>query len=149
MTITADKYVNKGPGRPVFQQLLRAESVAALGAVDYVAVNNAATAVNVIKKIKPHFYVKGSDYQNEDKDITGGISAETNATRSVGGKLIFTYEITFSSTSLLNSYFPVYPDEARSFLGRFAKNYGPSDVIDRMNQLKKLNVLVLGESIVD
>ena len=30
VTITPDRFVNKGPGRPVFNQRLRAESVAAL-----------------------------------------------------------------------------------------------------------------------
>ncbi|MBI4667687.1 MAG: adenylyltransferase/cytidyltransferase family protein, partial [Elusimicrobia bacterium] len=149
VTITADKYVNKGPGRPVFPQLLRAESVAALSSVDYVAVNDAPTAVNVIEKIKPDFYVKGSDYQDADKDVTKGIAAETKALRSAGGELIFTDEITFSSTSLLNSYFPVYPEEARGFLRHFSKSYGSEEIIKRMNQLKNLSVLVLGEAIVD
>src|SRR5262249_24797107 len=31
VTVTPDRFVNKGPGRPVFNQRLRAESVAALG----------------------------------------------------------------------------------------------------------------------
>ena len=39
VTLTADKYVNKGRGRPAFSENLRAEAVAALAAVDYVAIN--------------------------------------------------------------------------------------------------------------
>ena len=39
VTITQDGFVNKGPGRPVFNQRLRAESVAALQWVDFVAIN--------------------------------------------------------------------------------------------------------------
>ena len=38
VTITPDRFVNKGPGRPVFNQRLRAESVAALASVDHVAI---------------------------------------------------------------------------------------------------------------
>ena len=30
VTITADKYVSKGPGRPVFSEILRAENLSAL-----------------------------------------------------------------------------------------------------------------------
>ena len=30
VTITPDKYVNKGPGRPVFNEILRCESIAAI-----------------------------------------------------------------------------------------------------------------------
>ncbi|HAM57093.1 MAG TPA: cytidyltransferase, partial [Candidatus Rokubacteria bacterium] len=37
VTVTPDRFVNKGPGRPVFNQRLRAESIAALQSVDYVA----------------------------------------------------------------------------------------------------------------
>ena len=33
VTVTPDEYVNKGPGRPVFNQRLRAESLAALQAI--------------------------------------------------------------------------------------------------------------------
>ena len=39
VTITSDDYVNKGPGRPAFNENLRTEAVASLGCVDYVAVN--------------------------------------------------------------------------------------------------------------
>ena len=52
VTITSDKYVNKGPGRPVFNQSLRSEAIAALETVDYVAINDTATAYYPIKLIK-------------------------------------------------------------------------------------------------
>jgi len=40
VTITRDAYVDKGPGRPVFKERLRAESLAALEVIDYVAFND-------------------------------------------------------------------------------------------------------------
>ena len=76
VTVTADEFVNKGPGRPVFSQDLRAENIGFLNFVDFVAVNNAPTAVNVLSKIKPHAYVKGPDYKKMEDDITGGIYDE-------------------------------------------------------------------------
>src|SRR5262245_18927982 len=39
VTLTTDKHVNKGPDRPVFPEKLRAEMVAALESVDYVAIS--------------------------------------------------------------------------------------------------------------
>ena len=39
VTLTRDEHVGKGPGRPVFNQRLRAESIASLECVDFVAVN--------------------------------------------------------------------------------------------------------------
>ena len=53
VTVTADEYVNKGPGRPVFDEKIRAENLAALSCVDYVAVNHDFSSVELLKKIKP------------------------------------------------------------------------------------------------
>src|SRR5690348_8815800 len=51
VTVTSDAFVNKGPSRPVFTELLRAEMLGALSSVDWVAVNHEPTAVNVIEKL--------------------------------------------------------------------------------------------------
>ena len=56
VTLTADKYVNKGPGRPVFSETLRAENLSALSCVDYVGIVYAETAEEPISKIKPRIY---------------------------------------------------------------------------------------------
>ena len=102
VTVTADEFINKGPGRPVFSEVLRAENLGYLDFVDFVAVNNEATAVNVIAEIKPHAYVKGPDYKKMEDDITGKIYDEKNEVEVHGGKIVFTDDVTFSSTSLLN-----------------------------------------------
>lgn len=101
VTLTADRYVNKGPGRPVFDEQLRAESIAALACVDYVAVNHRSTAVEAIMQLRPNVYVKGSDYADRDNDPTGEIYHEEAAVKSVGGRIHFTDEQAFSSTRLL------------------------------------------------
>src|SRR6058998_4306380 len=44
VTVTPDRYVNKGAGRPAFPQSLRAEFLAALATIDYVAINKWPTA---------------------------------------------------------------------------------------------------------
>src|SRR5262245_30448859 len=66
VTLTADRFVNKGPGRPVFGEAARAEMLASLEHVDWVAVNYAMDAVNAITLIRPTVYVKGQDYQEPD-----------------------------------------------------------------------------------
>ena len=100
----------------MFNQDLRAETLASLSCVDCVAINEWPTAVDTIKMLKPDIYVKGSDYSDSEKDITGKIAEEENAVKSIGGKLHFTDEITFSSTNLLNTYFDVFPRETQEFL---------------------------------
>lgn len=149
VTVTPDKYVNKGPGRPVFNEGLRAESVAALECVDYVGINFSPNAVELIKKLRPDVYVKGKDYSDASKDETRGIFLEQEAIESIGGKIHFTDEITFSSSSLINEYFGIYPESAREFLKGFRKNYGADEVISKIKTLKDVKVLIIGETILD
>src|SRR5689334_11042016 len=59
VTITPDRFVNKGPHRPAFPERLRAEALASLACVDFVGINEWPTAVETIKRLKPNFFVKG------------------------------------------------------------------------------------------
>ncbi|MFQ5861539.1 MAG: PfkB family carbohydrate kinase [Candidatus Brocadiales bacterium] len=149
VTLTQDKYVGKGPGRPVFNQHLRAESIVALECADYVAINEWQTAVETIKKIKPDIYAKGSDYAAPETDITGEIYHEKEAIESIGGKIHFTNETTFSSSQLLNKFFDVYPDESRKFLQDFRSRFSSFDVIDKLKAVRDLKILVIGDTIID
>ena len=56
----------KGEGRPINTQMDRAYILAALEAVDYVVIFDEDTPYNLIKAIKPHTLVKGSDYEGEE-----------------------------------------------------------------------------------
>lgn len=149
VTITQDEFVGKGPGRPVFNQQLRAESVAALQVVDYVAINRWASAVETIKLLRPDVYAKGGEYATPKCDITGMIIDEEEAIKTSGGRICFTNEITFSSTELLNSHFDVYPDEAQVFLKNLRQRFSAGEVIRQLDSLRGLRVLVVGETIID
>src|SRR5882762_3471869 len=59
VTLTPDRHVNKGPHRPAFPERLRAEALASLACVDYVAINQWPTAVETIELLKPSLFVKG------------------------------------------------------------------------------------------
>ena len=50
-TLTTEKHVNKGPGRPVFNDAMRSEMLAALEHVDWVAVSPYPSAENVIEAL--------------------------------------------------------------------------------------------------
>lgn len=103
VTITPDRYVDKGEGRPVFNETLRAESIAALECVDFVAINQWPTACETLRLLRPDIYVKGQEFENlEDK--TGKIQKENEVIREIGAELKFTHEIVFSSTELINKY---------------------------------------------
>ena len=149
VTLTADDYVNKGPGRPVFTEQLRAESLAALGCVDYVAINHAVTAVELLEKVRPSLYVKGSEYRDHAGDITGNITREIQVVESYGGEIFYTDEITFSSSSLLNEHFGVFSPETKKFLEEFALQYSDKNIHAQIDSLEPLKVLVIGDAIID
>jgi len=104
VTVTPDVYVDKGPGRPVYNQDLRASSVAALACVDFVAINKWPTAEETLRLLKPHFYVKGQECE-ESSSRTWKLQKESAVAEEIGCEMHFTHEIVFSSTQLLNTYF--------------------------------------------
>jgi rfaE bifunctional protein nucleotidyltransferase chain/domain len=103
VTVTPDIYIDKGPDRPVFNQALRSEAIAALECVDYVAINEWPTAEETLRTLRPNIYVKGQEFEKlEDK--TGKIQKEALIVKEIGAELRFTHEIVFSSTKLINTY---------------------------------------------
>jgi rfaE bifunctional protein nucleotidyltransferase chain/domain len=149
VTVTPDRFVNKGPGRPVFTEGLRMEAIAALEAVDFVALNKWDTAIETITLLKPDLYVKGQDYKDRSKDVTGMIAKEEQAAEKVGGKLYFTEEIQFSSSNLINAHFSPLDDNVQEFLADFRARYDAGRVIADLDSLKDLKVLVIGDTIID
>lgn len=104
VTITADKYVNKGRGRPAYNQGIRAEVVASLECVDYVVINNQSDAVEIIKEFQPDVYAKGSEF--DKGNITPALALEKQAVESYGGLMLFikmypSEQSPFHSTQLL------------------------------------------------
>lgn len=149
VTITPDRWVNKGPGRPLFTEKLRLDSLAALEMVDFVALNESPTAVELIKRIKPDFYVKGGDYADPKADVTGKITDEEAAIRSVGGKLVFTDGFTSSSSHLINRLFSAYPIETQEYLQGLRSIHSADKILGYLGGLSGLKVLVAGEAILD
>lgn len=149
VTVTSDEHVNKGPGRPVFNQALRAETLASLESVDYVTVNDEPTAINTISILRPDVFVKGSDYADPGDDITGMIVDEKEAVEAHGGRVHYTDDITFSSSSLINENFLSLPPETDKWLRNFRERYSEEAVVDAISGISDLNVLVIGEAIID
>jgi rfaE bifunctional protein nucleotidyltransferase chain/domain len=149
VTVTPDRFVNKGPGRPVFTERLRAETIAALETVDHVAVNESPTAVETIRLLQPSVYAKGSDYERSEDDLTGEITNEERAVREAGGRMYFSHDIEFSSSHLLNSHFELFNPETSAFLESFRSRHSADDIIGLLRSFERLHVAVVGDAIID
>lgn len=151
VTITADEFVRKGPGRPIFKENLRAEFLASIEYVDYVAINHSYSAVPAIKLLKPDFYIKGPDYKNRKtyKDLPSKLNEEEKEVVKGGGKIVFTDDIVFSSSQLINDYLEDHPKDVADFLENFKRKYTSDFIIEKILSLKDIKILVIGDAIID
>lgn len=97
--LNADTTVSqlKGPRRPIVPEMERAEILAALRCVDYVTIFHEPTPIELIRKIRPHIHVKGSEYgPRGSKSLP-----EAELVRQLGGEVHFVEMVQAHSTTHL------------------------------------------------
>ncbi len=114
-SVTSDRFVSsrKGSGRPIFDEKLRAYSIASLESVNYVVISDFEKAIPIIMEIKPSFYIKGPDFINK---TTPGITAEREAIKSVGGEMKYTKDVKLGTTEIID-YIKNRLDRKKIFVG--------------------------------
>ena len=130
ITVTPDRYVNKGAHRPVFTETLRAEAIAALEVVSYISINEWPTAIETIDLLKPDIFCKGGEFKDKDGELPAGLQAEIEVAKKVGTRIEFTSENLLSSSNLINTYLDVFPPETDAWLKVFRDKYSLDDVLD-------------------
>lgn len=149
VSITSEKYVRKGPGRPYFNNEMRMRFLEAIEYVDYVMLSEGYTVDDIIEAIEPDIYVKGQEYKISKDDITGKISEEKELVEKHGGKIEFTTGQVFSSTKLINTAMAGLPDDVRNYMEDFRSRYSINDIKDYAEKATHLKVLVIGDVIID
>ena len=149
VSITSDKYVNKGPGRPLFNKDIRANTISALSIVDAVIISNFETSEEIIKIIKPDIYFKGPDYKNNKKDLSKNIYKEIKAVKKYNGKIIYSNDETYSSSNLINNSGILFNDEQKKFLNSIKKKYSFDYILKTFEKFNFLKPLIIGETIID
>jgi rfaE bifunctional protein nucleotidyltransferase chain/domain len=146
VSITADSFVNKGPGRPRFSDVQRATMTAALEDVDFVVINQSPTAVPVIEVLRPHIYAKGPDYA---ATLPPELIAERTAVERHGGSIVFTDDATDSSTNLLNSFLSNWDSRQIAALDKLRSLFSVPQIVEIIHRAAGLKVLVIGEPTID
>lgn len=149
VTLTPDRFVDKGPYRPAFAEDLRAEAVASLKMIDYVAINDWPTAEETLRLLNPDVYVKGAEFRTIAQDKTGKIQKEKAVADEIGARIAFTDGIVFSSSNLINRYLSNLPDEIDTYLRFFRKRHRLGEIEDLLERMAALRVLVVGDTILD
>ena len=149
VSVTSDKFVNKGPNRPIFNLSQRLKVIANLTCVDAVIANNKPNAVDIISKIRPNFYIKGKDYLNLKSDITGNIIKEKKAVEKFNGKILFTRSKLYSSSQIINENFEFFDEDVKSFLKKINKEKTKTKIQSSFRNNLNKKVLLIGEPIID
>lgn len=149
VTITAEKNVNKGPGRPYFNDQLRVKYLSSLEYVDYVVVVPFSAACEAIECVCPHIYCKGKEYEDPQVDVTGNIHDDIQTVERLGGKVHYVGSVVFSSTKLLNNNFEVHPPKMKEFCKKLSTKYTPDQFKEIVDSFKDLKVLIIGDIIFD
>ncbi len=151
VSITADGFVKKGPGRPLLDQQARAHFLASLAPVDAVIICNESTALSAIQFIKPNFYFKGPDYLDQSDDVTGMIKLEEVEVTKFGGSLICTTGKKLSSTQLINSSNLLkLPANTKFFLDSIRDETSFDEVLHFIeDEFSSINISIIGDLIID
>lgn len=148
VSITGDANIHKGDQRPYIPQELRAESLAALGFVDYVHIDDEPTAEGVLRDLRPDVYVKGREYETSQH---GGFLRERGVVEQSGGRVIFSSgEVVFSSSRLV-AQLPrdgdIDAERVRLFKERH--NIRSDQLQSILSSMRGLRVAVVGDIVLD
>lgn len=149
VSVTSERFVRKGPGRPYFNDEMRMKFLESIEYIDYVMLSEGYTVDDIVEIVEPDIYVKGEEYQNAKDDITGKIYEEQELVEEHGGIVKFTSGQVFSSTKLINTALSGLADDVRDYMEDFKTRYSIEDIKGYANRINNLKILVLGDIIID
>lgn len=149
VSITSEKYINKGPNRPIHSDFERLFFLKNLKFIDDVFLAKGSSGVDSINLIKPNLYFKGSDYKNNFSDKTKKIIYEIAAVKKNKGKIFYTNEKQMSSTKIINQSGLSLDNKQIEFLNKIKKKDDYYSIINALKKLITNKVLVIGDLIID
>lgn len=148
VSVTSNKYVNKGFDRPYFDLNTRMEALSSIKFIDYVIPSDFPTAEKNLIHLKPKVYIKGPDYINKP-DITQNLIKEKKILNKFNGKIYFTKGIQHSSSKIINSFNDTFDTKQREFIKKLKLKYTYNYIESLIDKINKIEVNVFGELILD
>ena len=115
--------------------------------IDYLTESDFPTAEKIIKNLRPDLYCKGSEYKG--KDYTENFKKEIKILKKNNGKILFTDEETSSSSKIINELLSDDSNLIKKYLKEIRSTFTFKDIEKEMEIAKKINVLVIGDLIID
>tara|TARA_A100001015_G_scaffold73763_1_gene81819 strand:- start:204 stop:1718 length:1515 start_codon:yes stop_codon:yes gene_type:complete len=152
VSVTSDKFVNKGNGRPLFNINERIKILSSIDCIDHIVISDNSSAVKVINALKPNYYIKGKDYINSKLDISKNLKSEINAIKKIKGKFLNSKSKLYSSSKIIGNYNEKNKDaDVKEFLKKKINLENlKKKIIENFSQInKKDKVLCIGDPIID
>lgn len=100
VSVTGNRFVNKGPDRPVIPEVERAEVVSSLKVISGAVINQHPSSIELLTVIRPNIYFKGQEYIGSDDQR---FLNEKEIAASHGVELRHTFEKVCSSSKIIAS----------------------------------------------
>ena len=127
---------------------MRAEALAHLDWVDLVSIDIHDSFREMIKALTPDVYVKGFESAGFGDPKENG-DQEDHLCRDLGIEYVVAKEEDFSSTDNINRYLRNFSDDTYVYLSLFKQRYPIANFVRLFEQIEKLKVLVIGDTIID
>jgi len=148
VSVSSDRFVNKGYDRPYINENLRAENLAVLEFVDYVHVDDHDWAGPILSEVRPDVYIKGKEYEtNEDSRFL----RERHIVEENGGSVVFSSgDVVYSSSYIISQFRDRFSENAQR-LEFFCQSNGitMSSINEGMGRFWDKRFLVIGDPIMD
>lgn len=128
---------------------MRAEALAHLDWVDLVSVNIHGSFREMIQALAPDIYVKGFESVGSAEQNEGDENHDDQLCRDLGIEYVVAKEDDFTTTEKINRYINSFPHDTHAYLSLFKQRYSVADFERLLERIKKLKVLVIGDTIID
>jgi bifunctional ADP-heptose synthase (sugar kinase/adenylyltransferase) len=150
VTLIPDYRVAVDPVRPVFSQQLRAEALAALQAVDHVAIDDTASATQRVQLLAPDVLVRMEAHASGPGPVLEReLEEEEAAVTALGGEIRYAQQLDSQARILGVTTVGAVPPEGLQYVEAFRQKYSCDQVIASIAAFRDLKVLVIGDTIVD
>lgn len=146
VVITPDNHENKAIKEHL--ESMRAEALAHLGWIDSVAVNVYADFQEMISVLKPDVFARGFESVHVSDNVNQEVQEE-QFFQNIGIQYVIAKEDSFYTAEQINRYLSNFSENVLNYIHLFKQRYTKDDLLRSLEQLQRLKVLVIGDTILD
>ena len=148
VSLKADKFIKKSETIE-FDENLRAEAISSLDWIDSVIINPFEEVGELIERLRPDVFVRGFESKVNNSKDQAETEHEKRFFEKLGVETVIAKEENFDSTLNINRYISNLPDDVQNYLRLFKQRFTLQALIEPLRSMKRLKVLVIGDTIID